>query len=110
MISPIQLLLIIPLALIILLLVVKLRNRTFHRLAFIAIVLLGIVFVLYPNLTNSIAALLGVGRGTDLILYFCIVAGILAMLFLYGRQRKIQETQTEIIRSLAIAMAKKISN
>jgi hypothetical protein len=110
MISPIQFILIIPLALIILLLVVKLRNRTFHRLAFIAIVLLGIVFVIYPNLTNSIAALLGVGRGTDLILYFCIVAGILAMLFLYGKQRKIQETQTEIIRSVAIAMAKKISN
>ena len=110
MISPIQLLLIIPLAFIILLLVIKLRNRTFHRLAFVAIGILGIVFVLYPNLTNTIASLLGVGRGTDLILYFCIIAGIISMLFLYGRQRKIQETQTEIIRSLAIATAKKIAD
>lgn len=107
--SLIKIILIIPLVLLIILFVLQLRNRTVYRLTFIFIALLGIVFVITPDLTTIIAHKLNVGRGTDLILYMAAISGFVAMIFIYSKQRKIERTQTEIVRAIAIENAKKPS-
>ncbi|GAB1445679.1 hypothetical protein MASR2M41_13940 [Flammeovirgaceae bacterium] len=65
------------------------------------------VFVLLPNLTNRIAHFIGVGRGADLLLYAMVILFYATFIYLYARLRKIEITQTEIIRALAIRTAVK---
>lgn len=42
----------------------------------IALALLGIVLAIFPELSSRVAAALHVGRGTDLIFYFALLAGL----------------------------------
>ena len=107
MISPIKIILIVPLVLLVLLFIVQLRNRTFYRFSLILIVLIGIFFVINPDFTTTLAHKLNVGRGTDLLFYICAVAGFIALLMLYSKLRKIETIQTQIIQNAAIESAKK---
>jgi small membrane protein len=75
----------------------KLRNRITDVLIFLSLVLLGVVFVLFPEWTNIIAKRLGVGRGADLVFYTCIIAFSFIVMMLYS---KIQ-TITQLIRNKA---------
>jgi hypothetical protein len=105
MLSPIKILLIVPLLLLILLFVSRLRNQTVYRFSLILIALLGIFFVINPEFTTTLAHKLNVGRGTDLLFYVCAIAGFIAVLMLYSKLRKIETTQTQIIRNAAIESA-----
>ena len=71
----------------------------------IAISLLGMVFVLFPSLSNKLAKYVGVGRGADLIIYVFMVFSFLYAIFLYAKLRKMQQDQTEIIKAIAIQHA-----
>jgi hypothetical protein len=62
--------------------------------------------VLNPELTTKLANLVGVGRGTDLILYLCVIAFFLAFMVLYAKVRNLEAAQTELVRQLALANAK----
>jgi hypothetical protein len=107
--TPIKILLIIPLGAILLFLISRLRNPTVYRFTFIVFAIVGIVFVIDPELTNSIAHRLNVSRGADLLFYFCVVVGFCVMLVFYSKIRSLEAMQTEIIREHAIEMAKKKS-
>lgn len=64
--------------------------------------LAGIVLVLYPDLSMRLAALFGVTRGVDLVLYLSIVA--LGFLWLH-QAAKIQELErklSRLVRDLAL--------
>lgn len=45
--------------------------------------LFGVVLVSVPQLTSRLASLLGVGRGTDLLLYFAIMGGLFVSAHFY---------------------------
>lgn len=105
--SPIKIVLLIPLLAIAILFVLQLRNKTFYRATLIVLMLVGIVFVLDPDLTTAIAHMLNVGRGADLLFYVCIIAGICVTLIFYSKIRSIEEQQTAIIREQALAQAQK---
>jgi hypothetical protein len=105
MLSPIKILLIVPLLLLIMLFVSRLRNQTVYRFSLILIALVGIFFVINPEFTTTLAHKLNVGRGTDLLFYICAIAGFIAVLMLYSKLRKIETTQTQIIRNAAIESA-----
>src|SRR5260221_7561046 len=62
----------------------------------------GIVFVLFPELTTRIANKLGVGRGTDLIVYICIVFFLFVIIRLYARLRRLEQMITRIVRDNAL--------
>lgn len=109
MLIPIKLLLILPLGGLIVLLVLRLRSTTFLRLSLVGIAAIGGVFILFPNLTTAIAHRLGVGRGTDLILYLSIISGFITFTGFFFRMRKLEQNQTEIIRQFAISHASKLS-
>lgn len=44
-----------------------------RRLAGVGIIVVGTVLVLWPGITSWLATLVGVGRGTDLLFYGCVL-------------------------------------
>jgi small membrane protein len=103
----IQLILLASFAFLALYFFTKLRNRIADVLLFLLLVLLGIVFVLFPEWTNIIAKQLGVGRGADLVFYTCIIAFTFIVLMLYSKLRKLEQIITEQLRNQSKQNAKK---
>jgi small membrane protein len=64
--------------------------------------LAAIFFVIYPEESGLIANLLGVGRGADLLLYLCFMAGILLILLVHLKFRVQSIMITELARSVAL--------
>jgi hypothetical protein len=62
----------------------------------------GIIFVIFPSLATDVARSLGVGRGTDLMLYFFIVLTLVIALNLHLKLRSSQETITQLSRAIAL--------
>lgn len=59
-----------------------------------------------PELTATVARLLGIGRGTDLVLYIAILAMVFGFFAGYVRMRRLESDLTTIVRELAIRSAK----
>lgn len=72
-------------------------------LVFLAIVM--IVAVLFPELTNDLAKLVGVGRGADLLLYMLSLAFILYVLNTYMYRIDEKDTMYRLARKIAIIEA-----
>jgi hypothetical protein len=71
-------------------------------LAWTALAVTGILAILNPNYTVSVAAALGIGRGADLVFYCAIVAAVLGFYGCYACFRKIDSRLTILIRELAL--------
>jgi hypothetical protein len=84
------------------------RAKLVYRSLAILFCLTAIVFVLFPDLTTVIAKSLGVGRGTDLLLYVSLIAGVHAILLLYRKTRDLERKITEQIRAMALRDAQQI--
>jgi hypothetical protein len=63
------------------------------------------VAIARPELTATIARALGIGRGTDLVLYVAILAMVFGFFAVYVRMRRIESDLTKIVRELAIRNA-----
>ncbi len=105
----IKIILLIPLVLLIIFFLPRLRNKTFYRLSLIGVSAVGIVFVLFPGLTDQLAHLVGVGRGADLVTYIFIVFFFMAGIILYSKIRKLEADQTELIRKITLQRAEKLN-
>lgn len=103
----IKIILLVPLILLIIFILTRLKSQLAFRLSLIFVLLSGVVFVLFPSVTNQLAELVGVGRGADLIIYLSIVFFFLFGIMVYSKIRKLQENHTELIRQIAIRDAKK---
>lgn len=103
----IKLVLAVPLLLLALFFLTRLRNQIFYRLFFIAVAATGVFFVLNPNVTTDLAHKLGVGRGTDLILYLSVIFFFMFSMLIYSKLRKIESVQTNLARHIAISNAQK---
>ncbi|MBY0506081.1 MAG: DUF2304 domain-containing protein [Bryobacteraceae bacterium] len=79
--------------------------RLSYRIALFTLMLLGVYFVALPDHTTAVAHFLGVGRGTDLLLYLSLVTGGYTILLLYRRTRQLERKLTEHIRAMAIERA-----
>ena len=93
------------LALILLLLVVvnRTKTRTYERILTVFVVLVGIVFVIFPNLPTYIANLFGIGRGADFIFYLFIIFSIFWFTSISARVRNTDKKLTEIVRTIALS-------
>jgi len=60
------------------------------------------VIVLLPKTTTFFAQILGVGRGTDVIVYFSIVLLFYSVFRLFLKLEKIESEITKIIREITI--------
>lgn len=81
------------------------KAKVAYRLLAILLLAGAVVLVLFPNLTTRVAHLLGVGRGTDLLLYVSLIAGLHVALLLYLRTRELERKLTEQTRAIAIRNA-----
>jgi hypothetical protein len=99
---PIQAILIALLLLIGGIYLTALSSRLVSRLALLSLLTVGIVFVINPDLTTRIAHSVGVGRGTDLLLYLFCLSSVTVFLKLYKKNRAMEEKLTELARQIAL--------
>jgi hypothetical protein len=90
--------------------VTRLKKRLLDIVLLFAMIIAGIVFAIWPNITNIIAKDLGVGRGADLIFYISILIFWFISLKLYARIRKLEQQVTGIMRESAIKNATEITD
>ena len=87
----------------------KLRQKTFTMPIFIIWsslwVAMGIV-VWYPNISNIVANILHVGRGTDAILYISLIVISYLIFRISARLEKLHQDGTKLTRAVAIASPK----
>jgi hypothetical protein len=68
--------------------------------------LAGLYFVWVPEHATALAALVGIGRGTDLIVYTWVVISLVIMLNLHLKLRLQLDMITRLARTVAIDRAK----
>jgi hypothetical protein len=78
------------------------RSSRPMRAGLLAIVLIGFLFVWMPDITNRIAALVGVGRGADLVMYVWIVLNLLLIIRLHIKLREQSEAVTQLARWISL--------
>lgn len=78
------------------------QNRLINRLLLLGALSLAVILIVWPDLSTRVANWLGVGRGTDLLLYLSIVTVLFVLLMMYAKIKKLEETITSLIRDKAI--------
>ena len=103
--SLIQLIILLFLAFSFLMVLLVMKGHLAGRLFFIVQFIVGAAFVVFPDLSSQIGKLLGVGRGTDLVLYFLVVLFYMTVLLFIAAMRRLERRQTIILRQLALQNA-----
>lgn len=78
------------------------KAQAVRRLGLLALAGLAIVSILFPNTWQSLADLVGVGRGTDLILYATVVAFFSFVVTTFKRFRTTDIRYTRLARRIAL--------
>lgn len=71
----------------------------------LAVILGGVVAVLVPSAVTELARLVGVGRGTDLVLYVLCVTFLFVSIALYLRLGELHDRMVELARRHALLEA-----
>lgn len=80
----------------------RLHHSVLDIVLLVLMVATGLVFVVLPELTNTIAHRLGVGRGADLVFYLSIIIFWFVILKIYARIRRIEKILTKVVRNDAL--------
>ena len=80
-------------------------QQAIRRLFILIALLAGLFAVLFPNYTNAIANVLGIGRGADLLLYGFVIFVLFYVVHQYRRQLWQQKVTTDLARALTLAQA-----
>ena len=78
------------------------RTQAMRRLGLLLFAALAVLSILFPEVWNRIAGLVGVGRGTDMVLYALVVAFLSFTLTTYMRFRDFESRYTKLARRLAL--------
>jgi small membrane protein len=100
--KPVQLILILGVAAALFAYLAYFRSKLSDRLLGLLLLVVAWISILFPDYTTRVANLLGVGRGTDLIVYFFGLFTTFALILLYTQGRTHSQQLTELIRYLAI--------
>jgi hypothetical protein len=79
------------------------QKEAVRRAAGLVVVVSGIIAVLWPDLTTSVANAVGVARGTDLILYGLVTVFAYSALATAQRIHRLQHDITVLTRELALS-------
>lgn len=80
----------------------RLRSSYLDAILIFGFVLIGLLFVFFPELSNKVAHFVGVSRGADMIFYISIVFFAFIVMKLYAKIRKLEATITDIVRKESI--------
>jgi len=81
------------------------RHLAVRRLALLAVFALGILTVIFPEITLKLAELVGVERGTDLVLYALVVVFVGNSIFTAAKFRHHERDLTRLARMIALSEA-----
>lgn len=81
------------------------QHELVRRMVILVVTILGIVAVLWPDLTVVAANAIGVTRGTDLVLYLLVLAFVFNALTTSQRLYQMGRTINTLARELALARA-----
>jgi hypothetical protein len=79
--------------------------RAWTKILAILFVVVAIVTVISPNITNTIAHWVGVSRGADLLLYLLTLAFIFVLFSSYLSEKRLQRRMVTLARKIAILEA-----
>jgi hypothetical protein len=82
-------------------------RRALWRLGGMAILALGALSVLFPDSLTSVAHVVGVGRGADLLLYLLAVCFLLTVTVLFRRIAELEQRCVTLTRTLALVEAER---
>jgi hypothetical protein len=81
-------------------------RKALHKVLWRAYVVLVVVAaglsVMFPDLLTSLAQLVGVGRGADLLLYVLVVTFMLVSVVLFRRLNELERRYTQLARTIAV--------
>lgn len=78
------------------------QSRAWVKVGYVAFVMAGIYAVLRPDDTTTVANLVGVRRGTDLMLYILIIVFAFTTLSTYMRFRDLELRFARLARAVAL--------
>jgi hypothetical protein len=82
------------------------RHQAIRRILMLLFIVAAASSVVFPQLWTLAAHLVGVGRGTDLLLYFTVLIFIGFVATTYRRFRQIERDVTQLARKLALLEAR----
>lgn len=62
----------------------------------------SVFLVIFPDKSTELANFIGVGRGTDLLLYLCFIAGGIFIFLIHIKFRQHTQMITKLVRIIAI--------
>jgi len=77
-------------------------GRALRRIAAVCFAVAGTLAVLFPGAVTWLAERVGVGRGTDLVLYALVIAFLFTAIGLYQRVQLLEERIAQLTRALAL--------
>ena len=83
------------------------RAQAIRRLGLLMFASFAVVSILIPDVWNRIARIVGVGRGTDMVLYALVVAFLSFTVTTYLRFRELETRYTRLARRLALDEAER---
>lgn len=83
----------------------NLRIQAWKKIFGLMFIVIAIFFVIFPDISNSIAHSVGVSRGADLMLYILILAFVFVTINMYIRIQQDENKIDTLARKLAITEA-----
>jgi hypothetical protein len=78
------------------------RAAAGFKIGFVVFLVFGVVAVLYPSGLSALANVVGVGRGTDLLLYGLVIAFAFYAVNTYLRFKETDRRYARLVRALAL--------
>lgn len=78
------------------------QHQAVRRLLGIAVVAVGVLAIAWPNSTTLVANAVGVGRGTDLVLYILVMVFLFNTAATYQRMHHLETRITDLTRALTL--------
>lgn len=73
-----------------------------RRLGGAAIIVVGTVLILWPGITSRAAEIVGVGRGTDLLFYGCVLFFMFTSIAQSQRLHRLEQRLVALTREIAL--------
>lgn len=83
------------------------RHLAIRRILLVIFAAMAALSVFFPSILTRVANLLGIGRGTDLVLYALIVSFLVFMATTYQRFRSLEFSLTLLSRRIALDEARR---
>jgi hypothetical protein len=81
------------------------RRTALRRIGLLCLVVIAALAVVFPQISNQMASLVGVGRGADLLLYGLVIVFIGYVIATRIHHNRIDDQLTELARGQALAAA-----